>query len=270
MNTDINIYARLRERELSEEGVFIAEGRFLVKRAITSSMKLLSVLCLPSLKDEFSRLMNLRPREERVPVLTAPKREMEAICGFPFHRGVLAAGLRGECCSGPERFESSSRLLLCSNVADPFNLGGLFRSAAALGWDGIILTDRCADPMSRGALRASMGAAFTLPFHIHTEGVQLCERLKKMGFLLTGAVIPGENTIDILDWKNSGRQILLLGNEGDGLTPEIISRCDNLVSISMTVQVDSINVGVAGGILMHYLSHSGSASVNKLPFEERN
>ena len=250
------IYSHMKDRDLRAEGLFIAEGRFLVERALASNMPLDSVLCLPSLHGEFLELTGQRPRENRPPVVAADRPEMELLCGFPFHRGVLAAGPRPAEVSSERLFSSTKKLLVCSDVRDPFNLGGLFRSAAALGWDGVVLVDNCADPYSRAALRASMGAVFSLPW-IEDNGASekrfsLAKVMKREDFFLCGAVLshPKSVPLDI----SSEKIALMVGNEGAGLSEERRRDCDHFVSIPMTERVDSLNVGVAAGILMYLMN----------------
>lgn len=185
-----------------------------------------------------------------------PKAELQEIAGFPFHRGVLAAGIRPaglDSLEPPPWLSGARRILVGSSLSDPFNIGGLLRSAAALGWDGLILADHCADPLTRGGLRASMGAGFSFPLWQPRAGDPL-EAARRMGFALAGTVLQEEGSVPLSDFEAPEKLLLLVGNEGLGLSRERRAACDQLVTIPMAKEIDSLNVGVAAGIFLHALS----------------
>ncbi|MBI9101242.1 MAG: RNA methyltransferase [Spirochaetales bacterium] len=263
---ELKVYSGMRGKDLRGEGLFIAEGRFLVERVIASGVKLHSILCLTSLEDEFRNHIEQLPEELRPPIITFDRAGLEDICGFNFHRGVLAAGYRPPPLAVEKIITHASKLVLCSDVRDPFNLGGLFRSASALGWDGVVLMDGCADPFSRASLRASMGSVLNLPWGVaDVEGNNSTSSVLKVleadDFILTGAVLSRPGSININEWHQNHEEggempwkiALMVGNEGSGLSEDRIASCRELVSIPMTNRVDSLNVGVAAGILMYSL-----------------
>ena len=252
---DITSYLNLKDRDLPGEGLFVAEGRFLVERALAAPWETLFVVCLSSLEDEFRQKAALGGTgQPACPVYGVSREILEAMAGYRFHRGVLAVGRRPGGVGReepPEWLFPGRRLLMMSSLSDPFNVGGLIRSAAAFGWDGAVLLDRCADPFSRGALRASMGAAFTLPLWMpEGPGAKL---IREAGYVVAGTVVPPLEGVALPNFVAPEKMALLVGNEGTGLSGIRREECDILLTIPMPGGVDSLNVGVAAGIFLYAL-----------------
>jgi tRNA G18 (ribose-2'-O)-methylase SpoU len=253
---DIFSYLNLKDRDLLKEGLFVAEGRFLTERVLSSSWDLLFVACLSSLEGEFRQKAAKRGQGlPDCPVFGVSREVLESVAGYTFHRGVLAVGRRTREMGMeklPEWLSCGRRIVMASSLGDPFNVGGLIRSAAAFGWDGVVILDDGADPFSRGALRASMGAAFTLPLWMpsHEEVTSL---IREAGYTVIGTVVPPLEGLSLPEYIGPEKIALMFGNEGAGLPKNRRDECDVLLTIPMPGRVDSLNVGVAAGIFLYVL-----------------
>jgi tRNA G18 (ribose-2'-O)-methylase SpoU len=258
-------FQHLKERDLRREGIFVAEGRLLVERLLASGWEVLSVLSTPRFAAHFRRLAS-----GRCPVVVAAQEQVAAIAGFPFHRGVLAAGPRpplGEL----ERFlEAEARgpgggpsmLLACPALTGAENLGAVLRSAAAFGVGGVLLGPRCCDPLSRRALKASMGAVFRLPLVELREERRAVALLEAAGFELVGASL-APAALPLADYRRGRvenrrkgalrKVVLVLGEEASGIPEPWRSGCDRVLTIPMAPGTDSLNVAVAAGIFLYCL-----------------
>ncbi len=244
-------YRDLPERTRRGEGVFVAEGKLLAERLLGSRYTTESVLADESHAEDMARLA-----AGRAPVYVASAGLIRAIAGFPFHRGVLAAGRREEppCVAKlVESLEPSQQASLCvlSAINQAENVGLIFRTAAALGVDGLVLGPRCCDPLSRRALRLSMGGVLRVRFARSEDLLADLELLRRRcGTTLVATVLdPGAEPLATFAWPE--RAAVLLGNEYAGLDPQITALCDRRVTISMQPGTDSLNVGVAAGIVLH-------------------
>jgi tRNA G18 (ribose-2'-O)-methylase SpoU len=228
---------------------FVAEGRILVEDLLAwgrrGRVRVLAVL------GEAVQAEALAPR---LPVgtalLTATRRDLEALVGFPFHRGLLAAAV----VPAPRDLEglgACRRLLVLPAVADAENLGLLLRSAAALGLDGALLGPG-PDPFSRRAVRVSMGAVWKLPLWRTADLWAALAAWGREGGQVVGAALDS-GAVPVRHWVPVPRTALVLGPEGPGLDRSDLARCDLTVGIPMAPDVDSLNVAAAGAILMHWL-----------------
>ena len=256
---ELGLYRDLRDRDLRREGLLIAEGRWLVERLLASGWEVLSVLCAPRFAEHFRRLA-----AERCPVLSAAEEELARTAGFPFHRGVLAAARRPEfpplaswlARAGSPARPAGTTLVICPRLTGEYNLGSVVRSSAALGADALAVGSSCCDPLSRRALKVSMGAAFRLPFlRLEEERADL-ERLRAAGFRLAGAS-PAPEAVPLAAWRREGPVALVLGEEAEGLPEPWAGGCDLLLRIPMRAGADSLNVSVAAGILLYTMNESG-------------
>lgn len=247
-------YVDLRDRDLrrAEEGLFVGEQSLVVEQMLALPGVTRSVLVgAPQL----DRLRALVPPD--IPLYVAPMALLEKVAGFPLHRGVLAIGVRSalpasslQDLAGPGM---EPRLLLaCEEIASIDNIGMLFRVAAAFGVDGVLLSPGCHDPLYRKALRVSIGHALHVPFVRAERWVDALEALRAAGIALLGAAVD-DGAIDLDDLPRSRRAALIVGTEFAGLSPAVRRRCDRLVRIPMAPGVDSLNVAVAAGILLHRL-----------------
>jgi tRNA G18 (ribose-2'-O)-methylase SpoU len=244
-------YRNLPDKTLRSEHTFIAEGRLLTHRLLQSHYEAESVFVSEGYYEEFRSLT-----QAHVPVYVAEESLMLEIVGFNFHRGALSVGKRGD----PIRLEMlmqdsvarpAFRLVICPEITKPENMGLIFRSAAAFGFDGILLGERCCDPFSRRAMRVSMGAVLRMPF-VKTENLNtvLGVLQERYGIALCAAVVDASaHPLDQIAWPS--RIGILFGNEMDGLREETLTLCDLLATIPITDDVDSLNLGVAAGIFMY-------------------
>ena len=243
-------YAKLGERELMHhesipEGLFIAESPKVIDRALSAGYRPVSLLVERSqLRGETAALLE---RCGDVPVYTAEMELLTRLTGFHLTRGVLCAMLRQAepeletVCAG------ARRVAVLEDVMNPTNVGAIFRSAAALGMDAVLLTRACADPLYRRAVRVSMGNVFLVPWtHV---GPDWPERLRALGFR-TAAMALREESLSLRDPRLAAepRLALVLGTEGDGLADATITGCDYTVRIPMRRGVDSLNVAAANAV----------------------
>lgn len=235
---------------MGREGLFIAEGRVVLEKAVATG-GLVSVLIaehrLASLGEVLARL------PDAIPVYTAGQAVMDRLVGFPIHRGILAVGRR------PERDLTAmldgmpQRALVVGlvGIANHDNMGGVFRNAAALGVDAVVLDDTCCDPLYRKAIRVSVGAALTVPF-ARAGGVEaLLSSLEARGFDVM-ALSPGGET-ELRGLARSPRAAVLFGAEGPGLPETVMSRV-RAIRIAMSGGFDSLNVATTTGIVLYHLT----------------
>lgn len=229
---------------------FVAEGRILVEDLLAwgraGRLQVVAVLA------EAGPAQAIRPLlPPGTDLLEATREEMEALAGFPFHRGLMAAA-RIPPEPEEDRLLACRRLLVLPAATDVENLGQLLRTAAALGLDGALLGPG-ADPFSRRAVRVSMGAAWKLPLWRRQDPwLALAAWQGAGGEAVAAALAPG--SLPLAQWKPASRSALVLGPEGPGLAPEEVARCGRAVRIPMAEGVDSLNVAAAGAILMHWMA----------------
>ena len=253
-------YRNLRDADLRREhGLFIAEGRLGVRQLIEESrFRTRSVLLTPTV------LSSMRPvverLDERTPVFVTSRGTLNEVVGYPMHRGCLAAGERGEPVRAEDLFAPEgqpSLLLVLEQIANPDNVGGIFRNAWAFGADAVLLSPQCSDPLYRKAIRVSMGATVRLPFGFFVGWPESLRALRAAGYRLL-ALQPREGSVALGDFGTSleipRRVALLLGGEEAGLSRATLEWADWGVRIPMQSGVDSLNVATASGIAMHHVS----------------
>ena len=256
---ELGVYARLTEAQLRnrlepEKGVFIAESPKVIRLALEAG-------CVPvSLLMERRHLTGqgaaLMERCGDVPVYTADREVLASLTGYALTRGILCAMLRPAPRRAEELCRSARRIAVLENIVDTTNLGAIFRSAAALGVDEVLLSPGCADPLLRRAVRVSMGNVFLLPWGRLGDKqedwpLKAVASLKEMGFTTAAMALSG-NTVPLDEprLKEADKLALFLGTEGDGLTPETAALADELVKIPMCGQIESLNAAMAAGILL--------------------
>lgn len=247
----IGPYARVGDPAwLQAAGLFVAEGRLLVERLLASErFPVHSILLTPAaLRGLGGRLGT------PAPVYVAEPAVLEQITGIDFHRGCLALAQR-QPAPPPAGLERGRRLLAIEGVANPDNVGGLFRVAAAFGVDGVLLDPAAGDPLYRKAVRTSMGAVLTLPFVRVEPWPAALGAYRAAGFRVL-ALTPGGDARPLLDIARepSARTVVLVGAEGAGLSDAALQSADVLVRIPIQAAVDSLNVVVAAGIALSHLS----------------
>lgn len=235
-------------------GLFVVEGREIVSRLLaTARFRTRSVLVTePALRALAERLAGVD-----VPVYLAPNAVVERIVGYKFHRGCVAIAERGREPDLASLLETPGpRLLVVTErLADPDNVGGVFRNALAFGADGVLLSSRCADPLYRKAIRVSVGASLVVPFVTLSAWTDALAALRRSGYTLV-ALTPDASAVDLgvfAAGHRPERMAILLGSEGCGLSPETRGSADVEVRIAMARGVDSLNVATAAGIALHRL-----------------
>jgi tRNA G18 (ribose-2'-O)-methylase SpoU len=233
----------LRTRWEPPNGLFIAEGELVIRRALRAGYRLRSVLVDEKRVEQFGDL----PAD--AVVYTATPAVLESITGFHVHRGVLASFHRRELPALPELLASASRLAVLEGLNTHTNLGALFRSAAALGIDAVVLSPNCADPLYRRAVRVSMGEVFAIPYAKADAWPDALKIIGAAGFRLL-ALTPGADSVSLseLSAEDRARPALMLGAEGPGLTRAALALSDVRVAIPMRNGVDSLNVATAAAI----------------------
>ena len=250
-------YRNLSDPELTARGgLFIAEGRLVVRRLLTRSRYatrsvLVTEAGLASIADALTTHPDL-------PVYVVPQPVMNGVTGFNIHRGCLALGERGSVRpSWRELITPASLVVVLERVANADNMGAIFRNAAAFDAGAVLLDPACVDPLYRKAIRTSMGAALSLPFASIDPWPEALGVLAGDGFIVIGltpdpAAVPLREAVRRID---AGRRLaLLLGHEGEGLTPAALEMCSMLARIPQSAQVDSLNVGTAAAIALYECS----------------
>ena len=255
---ELDIYARKTEnqllnREHPEEGIFIAESPKVVQRAMDAGFEPVSVLV--ERRHIQGEATDILARCGDIPVYTAEFDVLTRLTGFQLTRGVLCAMRRKALPSLEETLRGATRIAVLENVMNPTNVGAIFRSAAALGMDAVLLTPGSSNPLYRRAIRVSMGTVFQVPWTFAPDNWQA--RLKELGFA-TAALALRDDTLSIRDGRlaREPKLALVLGTEGDGLADGTITGCDYTVKIPMTHGVDSLNVAAASAVAFFQLGNN--------------
>ena len=245
---ELDIYARLTEvqllnREHPEDGIFIAESPKVIERALNAGYEPLSFLMEE--KHIETQGKEILKRCPNTPVYTAEFDILTQLTGFQLTRGMLCAMRRKELPSVSEICKTAKRIAILENVMNPTNVGAIFRSAAALNMDAVLLTSDCSNPLYRRSVRVSMGTVFQIPWTFTIDA----NEVKKYGFK-TAALALRENTLSIRDPRltHEPKLALILGAEGDGLRDATLDGCDYTVKIPMSHGVDSLNVAAASAV----------------------
>lgn len=245
----LDVYARLTEAQLVQtpgpkHGLFIAESPKVIARALDAGCKPVSVLVeRGNLNDKTRAIID---RCGDVPVYIGENSVLAQLTGYKLTRGLLCAMERPALQHAEAVIQDTRRIAVLEDVVNPTNLGAIFRSAAALGMDAILLTPGCSDPLYRRSARVSMGTVFQVPWAFMDKPIGY---LRELGFK-TAAMALCENTISIDDprLQQENRLAVVLGTEGEGLTDAAIAQCDYTVKIPMYHGVDSLNVAAASAV----------------------
>lgn len=270
-STELDVYARLSENDLlcrhePEKGIFIAESPNVIERALNAGCEPLSILIETKELEK-----HLSPTLENIPIYTAPYEILSQLTGFQLTRGMLCAMKRPALPSVEEICQNARRIAVLENVVNPTNVGAIFRSAAALNMDAVLLTAGCSNPLYRRASRVSMGTVFQIPWTYicpdipkkspenlkykqtntkppawEKDGIR---QLHELGFK-TVAMALTDNSVSIDDpaLQKEEKLAVILGTEGDGLAATTIANCDYTVKIPMSHGVDSLNVAAASAV----------------------
>ncbi len=230
-------------------GLFIAEGEKLVRRLAESDYVTRAILAERSFVELAQSIIG-----ERAPIYSLAKDALVELVSFKFHRGLLACGERKAPSSSAawiHELGPASTLVACDKVCDPENLGGILRNAAAFGVDGVLIGRGSADPFSRRVLRVSMGTVFKLRLAQCDDLAAELVQLRSQGFETIGALLtPDSESLETA--QCSSRRILVLGNEGHGLSTDVAEACSKQVKLAMQSGVDSLNVAVASGVFLYH------------------
>ena len=256
-HSELDVYARLTEAQLrnkrqKEKGLFIAESPKVIGHALDAGYQPVSLLMEQRHIDGQGR--DIIQRCGDIPVFTASREVLAGLTGFELTRGILCAMRRPEQPSVEEICSNARRIAVLEGIVDPTNVGAIFRSAAALHMDGVLVSPTCCDPLHRRAVRVSMGTVFQIPWtRIGDSPDQWpqpgLQQLQNMGFK-TAALALDENSVSIDDPQlmSEAKLAVVLGTEGDGLSPRTIADCDYTVLIPMSHGVDSLNVAAASAV----------------------
>ena len=244
--------AQLRNRLEPEKGIFIAESPKVIARALDAGCVPVSLLM--ERRHIAGDAAGILVRCGDVPVFTAEREVLAQLTGFALTRGVLCAMQRPKLPAVEALCAGAHRVAVLEGIVDPTNVGAIFRSAAALHMDAVLVTPTCCDPLYRRAARVSMGTIFQVPWtRIGERAADWphpgLERLKKLGFQ-TAAMALSDRAVSIEDpmRQEADKLAIVLGTEGDGLAEETIARCDHTVCIPMSHGVDSLNVAAASAV----------------------
>lgn len=273
-STELDIYARLSENDLlsrhePEKGMFIAESPNVIERALNAGCVPISVLI--ETKELEKDILLSRPEFENIPIYTAPYEILSQLTGFQLTRGMLCAMKRPKLPTIEEICKNARRIAVLENVVNPTNVGAIFRSAAALNMDAVLLTAGCSNPLYRRASRVSMGTVFQIPWTYicpdipkkspenlkykqtntkppvwENDGIH---QLHELGFKTVAMALTNNSvSIDNPKLQKEEKLAIILGTEGDGLAATTIATCDYTVKIPMSHGVDSLNVAAASAV----------------------
>lgn len=266
--TELDIYARLSESQLLHYrepgmGVFIAESPNVIERALTAGYEPVSFLVdINQLKGQTLQIIEKYPD---VPVYTAESEILSSLTGFHLTRGMLCAMNRKKLSSVKELCKDAKRIAILEEVVNPTNIGAIFRSAAALNMDAVLLTRGCSDPLYRRAARVSMGTVFQIPWTIFEKDMEWPDTsmgvLHELGFKTVAMALKKDSyAIDDPVLLQEERLAIVLGTEGDGLMSDTIAECDYTAMIPMGHGVDSLNVAAASAVAFWELGKGRSTS----------
>ena len=280
---ELDIYARLSENDLlcrhkPEEGIFIAESPNVIERALNAGCIPISILVEEKEIEKGASKIIARPECENIPIYTAPFEVLSQLTGFQLTRGLLCAMKRPALPSVEEVCQNARRIVIMENVVNPTNVGAIFRSAAALNMDAVLLTAGCSNPLYRRASRVSMGTVFQIPWTYICPDIPKkspenlkykmsntrppkwpedgMKQLKELGFK-TAAMALSDNSVSIdhPELLKEEKLAIILGTEGDGLADTTIADCDYTVKIPMAHGVDSLNVAAASVVAFWQLGN---------------
>ena len=250
---ELDVYARLTEAQLLNkdhpvDGLFIAESPKVISRALDGGYEPVSVLVEKKQVLEDAETIAVLGKCGNVPVYTAEFEVLTKLTGFKLTRGMLCAMKRRRLPSLQEICNGCDRIAVLENVMNPTNVGAIFRSAAALNMDAVLLTHGCSNPLYRRAIRVSMGTVFQIPWTFLDKEKGVSE-LKELGFKTAAMALTDDSvSIDNEELLAEEKLAIVLGTEGDGLAKETIADCDYTVKIPMSHGGDSLNVAAASAV----------------------
>jgi len=240
----------LRKARGSEHGIYLAESLLVLQRALAAGHVPRSVLSLGSSTDEAEVVLATAGFAE-VPVFSGPGELLAELTGYLLHRGLIASMDRPALPSPESLLAGARRVVVLEDVADPTNVGAIFRSVGAIGADAVLVTPRCSDPFYRRAIRVSMGAVLQVPWTRVGDWGSARALLAGDGFQIAALALT-EGAVSLRDFAASAppRLAIVLGAEGDGLTPQALAAADAVVRIPMAHGIDSLNVAAASAVAL--------------------
>ncbi|MGB7448266.1 MAG: RNA methyltransferase [Ornithinimicrobium sp.] len=244
--TDVALRRVLEPRE----GLFLAESAKVIARSLAAGHRMRSLLLAPRWLSDFQDLV-AACEAEAVPVYVASPEVIERMTGFHLHRGALASMHRPSPRAVGELLDGARRVVVLEDIVDHTNVGALFRSAAALGADAVLVTPRCADPLYRRSIRVSMGTVFQVPWTRLERWPEDLGQLSQRGFVVAACTL-APDAVSLADFaeRPPQRLALVLGSEGDGLSARTEAAADLRLAIPMAGGVDSLNVAAAGAVVL--------------------
>jgi len=241
----------LKKARGTEHGLYIAESLIVLQRALSAGHEPRSVLALgASVGDAIAAL-----GDRDVPVFSGPGELLEELTGYVLHRGLISAMHRPALPTVSALLEGASRVVILENIADPTNVGAIFRSVGAIGADAVLVTPRCSDPFYRRSIRVSMGTVLQVPWTRVGDWASTRALLAASGFHIAAlALTPDAVSLREFAAAAPQRVALVLGAEGEGLTEEAIAVADTVVRIPMAHGIDSLNVAATAAVAMYALS----------------
>jgi len=245
-------YSHLTDVALKKSGggLYIAESLLVLQRALAAGHVPRSVLALgTSVNDAVVATAGFD-----IPVFSGPSELLEELTGYLLHRGLIAAMHRPQLPAVEDLLRDARRIVILENVVDPTNVGAIFRSVAAIGADAVLVTPRCSDPYYRRSIRVSMGTVLQVPWTRVGDWSSTKEALTASGFHVAALAL-ADNAVNLREFAASApeRVALVLGTEGDGLTPEALAAADTIVTIPMAHGIDSLNVAATAAVAMYAL-----------------
>jgi tRNA G18 (ribose-2'-O)-methylase SpoU len=240
----------LKKARGTEHGLYLAESALVLERALRAGHLPRSVLALGGTVDEAVALVG-----DAVPVFSGPGELLAELTGYILHRGLIASMHRPALPDPDDLLENARRIVILENVADPTNVGAIFRSAGAIGADAILVTPRCSDPFYRRAIRVSMGTVLQVPWTRVGDWPDTRNLLTRHGFHVAALALTAD-AVSLRNFNSTSheRLALVLGAEGPGLTDDALAAADTVVQIPMKHGIDSLNVAAASAVAMWALS----------------
>ncbi|MBG6055510.1 tRNA G18 (ribose-2'-O)-methylase SpoU [Salinibacterium sp. CAN_S4] len=238
----------LKKAQGTEHGLYIAESALVLERALRAGHRPRSVLALGNTVEEAVALVG-----PDVPVFSGPPHVLEQLTGYLLHRGLIASMHRPALREVEEVLAAARRVVILENVADPTNVGAIFRSVAGIGADAVLVTARCSDPFYRRAIRVSMGTVLQVPWSRIGSWAEARQQLS--GFHIAALAL-SPDAVSLREFAAAApeRVALVLGAEGEGLTPEALDAADTVVRIPMAHGIDSLNVAATAAVAMYAIA----------------
>lgn len=237
---------KLRSAMEPQWGIYIAESSKVIRRALSAGHQPVSFLMSEKWADDLADVLRAHPD---TPAYVGSEELLEQVTGFHLHRGALAAMARPAPQSLEQLLRGASRVAILEDIVDHTNVGAIFRSAAALNVDAVLVTPRCADPLYRRSIRVSMGTVFQVPWARLESWPDNLQTLHELGFKSAALALEEDSlTLEELSARRDEKLALILGTEGHGLSFRTLAACDDTVMIPMSHGVDSLNVAAASAV----------------------